>query len=163
MPAVCLAGFRPSAYLRLVSVPGLARLLFALPSPSPKATGKMLARADARLPDHPEVVAAYHAAMRLPGYGRSTAAIFRASMQIGGAPRGGMVLSDEERGQIAQPVLFVWGDHKLFGRPEVARRAASYMPDAEVELVAEAWHHPWLADAPRVASRLLEFLASHDA
>ena len=66
--------------MRLSSAPGLGPLLFALPSPNPKTTGKMLSKADARLPDHAEVVEAYHAAMRLPGYGRSAAAIFRASM-----------------------------------------------------------------------------------
>lgn len=163
MPAVCLPGFRPRANMRLTSAPGLGPLLLALPSPSPNTTGKMLSKADARLPDHPEIVNAYHAAMRLPGYGRSAAAIFRASMRFGGRARTAMVLSDEELSRITAPVLFVWGDEEPFGEPAVARRAASHMPDARVEIVPGGWHHPWLADAPHVASLLLGFLAAHDS
>lgn len=162
IPAVCLPGFRPNANMRLVSMPGLGRLMFALPSPSPKATGKMLARADARLLDHPELVETYHAAMRLPGYGQAAAAIFRRSLQLGGAARRTLVLTDEELARIAQPVLFVWGDREALGGPEIARRATELMPNARVEVVEDAWHHPWLADPPRVARLLLEFLAEHN-
>ena len=161
IPAVCLSGFRPNASMRLVSMPGLGRAMVSLPSPSPKVTGKMLARADARLLDHPELVDVYHAAMRLPGYGRTTAAIFRRSLRIGGAARRTLVLADDELTRIAQPVLFIWGDHEPFGGPHVAHRAAELMPDARVEVVAHAWHHPWLADAPGVARLLLDFLAEH--
>ena len=163
MPAVCLPGFRPRANIRLTSAPGLGPLLFALPSPNPKTTGKMLSKADARLPDHPEIVEAYHGAMRLPGYGRSAAAIFRASMRLGGRARPTMVLSDAQLARITQPVLFVWGDQEPFGDPALARRAASQMPDARVEIVQGGWHHPWLADAPRVANLLRDFLVPHES
>lgn len=162
MPAVCLPGFRPRAGMRLTSAPGLGPLLFALPSPNAKTTGKMLSSADARLPDHPEIVEAYHAAFRLPGFGRSAAAIFRGSMRLGGRPRPAMVLSDAELARITQPVLFVWGEEEPFGAPAVARRAASHMPDARVEVVPGGWHHPWLADAPHVARLVRDFLAAHD-
>jgi pimeloyl-ACP methyl ester carboxylesterase len=125
--------------MRILSMPGLGRLMFALPSPSVAATGKMLARsADARLLAHPEIVAAYHAARRLPGYGRAAAAIFRRSLQIGGAPRPTMVLTDEQQAQIAQPVLFVWGDREPYGSPAIARRAVELMPNARVEVVNNA-------------------------
>jgi len=60
-------------------------------------------------------------------------------------------------------VLFVWGDQEPFGDPAVARRAASQMPNASVEIVQGGWHHPWLADAPRVANLLHDFLAAHDS
>lgn len=162
IPAVCLPGFRP-ANLRVASVPGLGRLMFALPSPNPRVSGKMLARADARLLDHPEIVATYHAARSLPGYGRTASAIFRASMRVGGAPRRELVLTDQDLARIAQPVLFVWGDREVFGGPDVARRAAGLMPHARVEVMQDAWHHPWLADAPRVGRLLLGFLADHHA
>jgi 2-hydroxy-6-oxonona-2,4-dienedioate hydrolase len=162
MPAVCLPGFRPRAGMRLTSAPGLGPLLFAIPSPNAKTSGKLLSKADARLPDHPEIVEAYHAARRLPGYGRSAAAIFRASMRLGGRPRPTMVLSDSELARITQPVLFVWGDQEPFGDPAVAHRAAAHMPDARVEIVQGGWHHPWLADTHRVATLLSDFLAAHE-
>ena len=75
-PAVCLPGYTPTPSMRMASLPGVGRLLFALPSPSVKTTGKMLARADVRILDHPEILDAYHHAMRLPGYGATASAIF---------------------------------------------------------------------------------------
>jgi pimeloyl-ACP methyl ester carboxylesterase len=161
MPAACLPGFRPDAGMRALSLPGLGRLMFALPSPSPEVTAKMLSGADARLPEHPEIVDVYHAGRRLPGYGGAAAAIFRASMRIGGAPR--RALPDADLARITQPVLFVWGDSEPYGPPAVAHRAAAVMPDARVEVVAGGWHHPWLADPPGVGRLVLGFLAGHDA
>lgn len=158
IPAVCLPGFRADTPMKLLSLPGIGRALFAIPSPSAKATGKQLASSDARLPEHPEIVAVYHEARRLPGYGSAAAAIFRRSMQPGGAPRDEMILSDADLERIAQPTLFVWGADEPYGSPEVARRAARLMPDARVEVIANGWHHPWLADAPRVGSLLRDFL-----
>jgi pimeloyl-ACP methyl ester carboxylesterase len=157
IPAVCLPGFR-AAGLRFASVPGLGRLAFALPSPSPRMTGRMLARADARLPDHPEIVAVYHEAHHLPGFGGTASAIFRATMQIGGAARRRYVLSDDELASVVSPVLLVWGDREPFGGVEVAERAAELMRCARVEVIADAWHHPWLAEPERVGRLVDRFL-----
>ena len=162
MPAVCLPGFRPDAAMRVFSVPGLGRLTFALPSPTAAMTGRMLSSTDARLREHPEIVALYHAAKRLPAYGPAAAAIFRRSLRIGGRARPSVVLGDDEQARIAQPVLFVWGDREPYGPPEVAYRAAGLMPDARVEVVPDAWHHPWLADPARVARALSGFLDEHE-
>jgi pimeloyl-ACP methyl ester carboxylesterase len=158
IPAVCLPGFRPAS-LRFASLPGLGRLGFALPSPSARVSGRMLARADARLLDHPEIVDAYHAARSLPGYGRAASAIFRASLRIGGAPRRQWVLSEQELARIAAPTLFVWGAREPFGGVEVAARAARSMPNASVALIPGGWHHPWLAQPGAVSRLLLDFLA----
>jgi hypothetical protein len=37
------------------------------------------------------------------------------------------------------------------------------MPNAHVEIVQRGWHHPWLADASRVARLLRDFLTAHDS
>jgi len=161
-PAACLPGFHPDPAMRLLSLPGLGRLMLALPSPSAKATGKMMASTDARLLGHPEIVEAYHLARRLPGYGSGAAAIFRSSLQIGGRARRRWVLTEAELARITQPVLFVWGDREPYGGPEVARRAAERLPRARVEVIPDAWHHPWLGDPSGVARLLLSFLAEHD-
>jgi pimeloyl-ACP methyl ester carboxylesterase len=159
IPAVCLPGFR-AANLRFASIPGLGRLAFALPSPSPRVSGRMLARADARLLDHPEIVEAYHAARSLPAWGRTASAIFRATMRIGGAPRRRYVLTDDELARVVPPVLFVWGDREPFGGVEVAERAAGLMPNARVEVIADAWHHPWLAEPEQVGRLVDSFLGA---
>jgi pimeloyl-ACP methyl ester carboxylesterase len=163
IPAVCLPGFRPDAAMRALSVPGLGQAMLKLPSPSPKATGRMLSSADAHLPEHPEIVELYHASRGLPAFGRSAAAIFQRSMRLGGRPRAECVFSDEELAGIAVPTLFVWGDREPYGPVDVAWRAASVMPDARVEVIAGGWHHPWLADAPAVGRALRDFLAVADA
>jgi pimeloyl-ACP methyl ester carboxylesterase len=115
----------------------------------------MLSRADPRLLDHPEIVELYHAARGVPGFGRAASAIFRNSMRPGGAARRRYVLSDDELARVRRPTLFVWGERETFGGVEVAERAAGLMPDARVEVVKGAWHHPWLAD-PELAGRLVD-------
>jgi pimeloyl-[acyl-carrier protein] methyl ester esterase len=159
IPAVCLPGFRPAG-LRIASIPGLGRLVFALPSPSPRVTGRMLAGADARLLEHPELVELYHEARRMRDFGRTASAIFRATMRVGGAARPRYVLADDELAGVEPPVLFVWGEREPFGDVAVAERAAALMPRARVELIPDAWHHPWLADPPRVGQLVSAFLVS---
>lgn len=158
-PAVCLPGFRPLPPMRVLTIPGIGQLLARVPAPSPKATGKMLAKTDARLLDHPEIVALYHAAGRLPGYGSCVAAIFQRSMRPGGIPRRSSLISDEELGRLDRPALFVYGEDEPFGLPDVARRAAALMPDARVEVISGGWHHPWLADGAGVGRVVRAFLA----
>lgn len=158
-PAVCLPGFHPLPPMRMLTVPGLGQLLARMPAPNAKATGKMLAKTDARLLDHPEIVELYHAAGKLPGYGSSVAAIFQRSMRPGGFPRASSLIGDDELRGLIQPTLFVYGEEEPFGPPALATRAAALMPDARVELVARGWHHPWLADATGVGRAVREFLA----
>jgi len=158
-PAVCLPGFHPLPPMRVLTVPGLGQLLTRMPARSPKATGRMLAPTDARLLEHPEIVALYHAAGKLPGYGSSVATIFQRSMRPGGFPRRCMLIGDDELRRLDRPVLFVYGEDEPYGSPDVARRAAALMPDARVELISRAWHHPWLADGPGVGRIVDAFLA----
>ncbi len=157
-PAVCVPGFRPSAAMRLLTTPGVGDVLARLPSPSVAATGRMLVGTDARLHDHPEIVALYHAARGLPRYDATLAAVFQASMRAGGRPRRECLITDDELRRLAQPTLFVWGEQEPFGAPEAARRAAGLMPDARVEVVPGAWHHPWLADPAGIGRLVVDFL-----
>jgi pimeloyl-ACP methyl ester carboxylesterase len=160
MPGVCLPGVRPLPPMRVLSIPGLGRLLARIPAPSPDATGRLLAKTDARLLDHPEIVALYHAAGRLPGYPRSVADLFGASMRPGGAPRAACVIGDDDLRALETPVRFVFGADEPLGGPDVVRRAADLMPHARVEVVPGAWHHPWLADASAVGRLVPGFVPS---
>lgn len=153
-PACALEGFTPTSGARALSLPGLGRLLAGIPSPSAKATGRMLAKTDERLLDHPDLVEAYHAAMRQPGFAAATSATFRAHLRPGGRAQRSSSLTPEELSGIGAPTRFVWGMDEPFGAPEVAGRAASHMPDARVHVIERGWHHPWLAD-PQTVARLL--------
>lgn len=161
IPAVCLPGFHADAAMRALSVPGLGQVMLRLPSPSPKATGRMLSSADAHLLEHPEIVELYHASRRLPAFGRSVAAIFQRSMRPGGRPRDEWVFADEQLARLAVPTLFVWGAREPYGRVDVAHHAAGAMPHARVETIDDAWHHPWLADPRAVGRAVHNFLAEH--
>jgi pimeloyl-ACP methyl ester carboxylesterase len=157
-PGVCLPGFRASAAMRLLTLPLVGRALAGMPSPSVHATGRMLAMTDACFADHPEIVAAYHAAKELPGYNAGLATVFQRSMRPGGRPRHANVLSDEDLAAISRPALFTWGADEPYGPPAMAERAASLMPDACVEVVPGGWHHPWLADPRGVGASVTRFL-----
>ena len=69
------------------------------------------------------------------------------------------MITDRELARLAAPTLFVWGSDEPHGPPHVAERAAALMPDARVDVVPDAWHHPWLADGARTSELVCEFLA----
>ncbi|HEY3560670.1 MAG TPA: alpha/beta hydrolase [Kribbella sp.] len=64
-----------------------------------------------------------------------------------------------ELARVDQPTLFLWGDKDPLGAPAVGESLAALMPNARLEVVADAGHLPWL-DQPKVcADILLEFLS----
>jgi pimeloyl-ACP methyl ester carboxylesterase len=64
-----------------------------------------------------------------------------------------------ELAALDQPTLFLWGEKDPLGAPSVGESLAASMPNARLEVVADAGHLPWL-DQPKVcADVLLEFLS----
>lgn len=59
--------------------------------------------------------------------------------------------------ELEAPTLIVWGEDDPWLAPELARRYAERLPDAEVEIVPGAGHWPWL-DRPEVVERVAAFL-----
>lgn len=56
------------------------------------------------------------------------------------------------------PTLFVWGEEDPLGAPPVGQSMAASMPNARLDVVADAGHLPWL-DQPQIcADALLGFL-----
>jgi pimeloyl-ACP methyl ester carboxylesterase len=60
--------------------------------------------------------------------------------------------------RITAPAYFLWGDEDPMGGPEVARRFVAQLPNAELELMPDAGHAPWMDDADFVARRVGAFL-----
>jgi pimeloyl-ACP methyl ester carboxylesterase len=58
------------------------------------------------------------------------------------------LLSDAELRGIAAPVLMIWGDADPYGGPEIGRRAAAIMRDAQIEVIPGR-HAPFLDDPER--------------
>lgn len=65
--------------------------------------------------------------------------------------RAELTLADGLLGDIAVPTLFWWGADDTFGDEAVARHLVRVMPMAELTMVPDAGHLPWL-DRPREAA-----------
>ncbi len=67
-------------------------------------------------------------------------------------------LTEELLATVKPPTRFIWGADDAFGGEDVARTVVAAMPDAELIMLPDAGHLPWL-DLPRRAGELTsEFL-----
>jgi pimeloyl-ACP methyl ester carboxylesterase len=145
---------------RLTATPGLNRLLYATIL---KARREQARERLGRLVAHPERVSeafldvAYAGAV-LPG-----ARLAWLSMLERVAPpfrpnELTYALRDELR-TLRCPVLLIWGDHDFFA-PSWGEELCRYIPEAHLEVVADAGHFPWVDDPKRVATLLRDFLGT---
>jgi len=74
-----------------------------------------------------------------------------------GRPRPENFLSDAELQRITAPVLMIWGDEDPYGGPEIGRRAAALIPDAQLEVIP-ARHAPFLDDPQRCGALIDQLL-----
>ena len=74
-----------------------------------------------------------------------------------GREQPGNALTDDELRAIAPPVLFIWGEDDVYGRPEIGRRAAALIPEARIEVVPGN-HAPFLDDPERCAALIRELV-----
>lgn len=73
--------------------------------------------------------------------------------------RRSLTLPDELLNSVPSPTLFYWGEDDAFGGEEVARKLTRVLPHAQLEMVPEAGHLPWLDDPARAARATVEFLS----
>jgi len=73
--------------------------------------------------------------------------------------RPSLVLSDSTLAAVAAPVLLLWGTNDPFGDESVAGEFAARLPNARLELLADAGRAPWLDDAEGCAAKVRAFLA----
>jgi pimeloyl-ACP methyl ester carboxylesterase len=60
--------------------------------------------------------------------------------------------------QVASPTYMLWGEEDPMASAEIAHAFADLLPDARLELMAEAGHAPWMDDPDHVAQRVGAFL-----
>lgn len=70
-----------------------------------------------------------------------------------------VLLTDDLLARIRMPALFLWGDEDPNGGADVARAFVPRLPNAELEIINEASHAPWIDDLSRCARRTREFLS----
>ena len=163
MPAVGLPGVRADPFFRVMTIPGLGRVVSRV-APVPKSAkqarkgmkGVMGEAVLERTPDELfEVVAA---GMRMPGWREAMWTHLNLALRSG-RERPGNALTDDELRAIAAPVLFVWGRDDAYGDPQIGQRAAALMPNARLEVVPGN-HTPFLDDPERCAALIREAVSA---
>jgi len=69
-----------------------------------------------------------------------------------------LALTDELLATVVAPTLFLWGEHDGFGGPEVADTTVAPMPDAQLEIVEDSGHLPWLDFPIEIGARTRSFI-----
>jgi pimeloyl-ACP methyl ester carboxylesterase len=159
VPAVALPGMHGDRFFSLVSMPVAGALAVRLRPPSAGIARRALAdvlgpAALERTPD--EWFEVVRHAMGVPGWPRAMRSHMRLALHPG-RPRAENSFSDDELSALRTPVLFIWGDHDVYGSPEIGRRAAALMPDARLAVVPGN-HAPFLDDPERCAALIAGFL-----
>jgi pimeloyl-ACP methyl ester carboxylesterase len=69
-------------------------------------------------------------------------------------------LTDDLLARLTMPVLLLWGDEDTIGGADVARGFAPRLPEAQLEIIPEAGHAPWIDELELCARRTREFLSA---
>jgi pimeloyl-ACP methyl ester carboxylesterase len=71
-----------------------------------------------------------------------------------------LTLTDETLSSVTTPTLFLWGEDDGFGGRDVADAVVGPMPNADLEMIADSGHLPWLDFPAEIGSRTRAFLAA---
>jgi pimeloyl-ACP methyl ester carboxylesterase len=160
-----LPGTRCPLPVRLAGTPGLGPLLSRLAPPSPTSVLRFahhVAREQAALARHPDLVDLLVAAGRDPATDRAARAEFHALLSPfallspSGWRRRGRVRPDE-LGRLAMPTLVLWGERDPVGTIPAVRAATDLIPGARLEVLPTG-HGPWLGQPTRTAAAVLGFV-----
>jgi len=69
-----------------------------------------------------------------------------------------VTLPDDLISSVAVPTLFLWGEDDGFGGRDVAENVVSLMPNAELVMLPESGHLPWLDFPDDIGRRTRAFL-----
>ena len=72
--------------------------------------------------------------------------------------RAACTLAEDLLATVEVPTLFLWGADDWFGGEDVARHVVACMPQAELRMVPDAGHLPWLDDPMAAAVATMSFL-----
>ena len=97
------------------------------------------------------------AAAGLPGAERAAYTMLRTMSTLRGL-RPSVMLRDDV-GSLSIPTLFIWGDSDKFAPPSSGQDVAAKMSNAQVEVLKDAGHVPYLEQPGAVAALITEFLS----
>ena len=107
---------------------------------------------------------AFAASARLPGVARGFRTMVERVLDppgtgLFGRPTKATHALIPELGKLTSPTLFLWGDKDPLGTPEVGRMLVSKMPHAQLQVVENAGHVPWVDQPEFCAEAMTAFLA----
>lgn len=109
----------------------------------------------------PDVLFDWHVALiRNTDTMRNERAMIRDAVIRGGAWRPGLTFEPAELAAIRQPLLYLIGTADPEGTVAYAERVVGTVPTAELSVVPDGGHMPWLDDAARVGDTIRTFLTS---
>lgn len=73
--------------------------------------------------------------------------------------RASLTLTDELLAAVPTPTLFLWGADDGFGGEDVARHIVETMPSAELTMIPNSGHLPWLDEPQRIGELTQAFLS----
>lgn len=160
VPAVVLAGMRSDPFFRAMTLPVLGRVVARLPPPpNAAATRRAMAKVLGRhaLQCTPDAFFdVVRAGMRMPGWRQAMSTHLNLAFRAG-HQRPENVLAEEELSRIRAPVLLIWGDADVYGKPSLAEPALRLIPNARLE-VLPAGHAPFLDYPERCAALIKEVI-----
>jgi 2-hydroxy-6-oxonona-2,4-dienedioate hydrolase len=147
--------------LRLMALPGVSRLMTSMPAN--QRSMRVLFRGLGHGPklDDGRITAedldCFLALLRHTDTRRNEFAPARALISpLRGLER--LYLADDILSAVACPTLFVWGARDPFGGEATARALVARIPGAQLELVPDAGHTPWLDDMDICVRTVTDFL-----
>lgn len=148
---------KPPFALRLLSIPGLADLMFKLirpKNPSVALRGlSFMGHSKEIIAGLPEALnECYYYFQQLPNFEISGISLMQRGNLLNA--RAEDRITEEQLKTIIQPVMFIWGSHDPFGTVEIGRQIADYIPASEFHVIQNGGHLPWL-DAPSGCGKLI--------
>lgn len=94
------------------------------------------------------------AAAAIPGVGLTAHTMLRAVTNLRGwRPQ---LMMRDDMAQLSVPTLFAWGEADAFAPPSSGRDMVARMPDAHIEVIADAGHLPYI-DRPDTVAAIIGF------
>ena len=144
-------GTRPPIPLRLLTVPGLNRLLRRLQKPGEEGVldiAEIFGEREA-ITDHPAFIRAIAAHEADPKAAEAGFSEFNALFSVRGWHPSVRISKNDLR-DLQPPTTVIWGDHDTLGGPDDVRDSVELIPDVRFEIV-NAGHIPYLAHPERCA------------
>jgi pimeloyl-ACP methyl ester carboxylesterase len=141
--------------MRLLAVKGLGRFLIGLQPPSSEQV-EQLSKMIKEHPFFPELTDLLLKTEQLPEFRQTFLSMLSALLRLRGG-RPSMKLTAKQLVQIDKPIRLFWGKDDPFGSPEVGKRMAEIMPEAELNVI-EGGHTPWLKQSKQISSIITRFL-----